>query len=418
MHTMRQHPKENLMMKKLISTVVPAAVLIMAAPAAFAQGQAQIQAPVGDDPAATEGLHVRGILGVEHDSNVLRVPSSANPVSDTMLQAGVGLSFNKRYGLQRVRADVEYNTFRYSDENSLNFNTLNYALAWDWRVTPRFHGVVSADRRQFREVTTDPLLFTNRVGRRTERNEVAEGVFEVGGPWSVLAGVSHYRANSDQPLSWDASPDIQYWHVGAGYKFASGTSFTARYRRGEGEYRDPSFTGVVNRDFRDHETELAAHWALTAKTIFDGRIGHRKREHQGAPQLDFDGIVANANVVYDLTGKIRVVAGYGRDLSATGLTSGGHVTSNRFYIAPVYRWSAKTSFTARYDRTNRDWSGVPASVIGFDRSETIQSVQIGADWQALRTISVSPYIRHERLSSSVSNGYRATVYGIAAKANF
>jgi exopolysaccharide biosynthesis operon protein EpsL len=403
-------------MKKLISSLVPVAALIMAAPAAFAQGQSQIQVPTGDDPAATEGLHVRGILGVEHDSNVLRTPT--NKVSDNKVQVGVGLSFNKRYGLQRVRADIEANTYRYADESSLNFNTINYALGWDWSVTPRFHGVLSADRRQFREVTTDPLLFTNRVGRRTERNEVAEGVFEVAGPWRVLAGVSHYQAESTQPLSWDASPAIRYWQAGVGYEFPSGNSLTARYRHGDGEYKDPSFAGVVNRDFKDQEAELAAHWAITGKTIVDAKIAHRKREHDGAPQLDFSGMVGNANVIYDLTGKIRLVAGLGRDLSATGLTTGGHVTSDRFYIAPVYRWSAKTSFTARYDRTRRDWSGVPATIVGFDRSETIQSVQIGADWQALRTIAISPYIRHERLTSSASNGYRATVYGIAAKANF
>jgi hypothetical protein len=36
------------------------------------------------------------------------------------------------------------------------------------------------------------------------------------------------------------------------------------------------------------------------------------------------------------------------------------------------------------------------------------------DWQALRTILVSGYIRREKLRSSVNAGYTANVYGVKA----
>ena len=99
--------------------------------------------------------------GVEHESNVLRVPSSAGTRSDTIVIAGVGFRADKRYGLQRFRADVEANTYRYDKSFRLNYSLFNYALAWDWSFTPRLHGVVSADRKQYREVTTDPVTFVN-----------------------------------------------------------------------------------------------------------------------------------------------------------------------------------------------------------------------------------------------------------------
>ncbi len=393
------------MQKKLIFPLASLAAMTFAAPAAMAQ----------DD--VREGFTVRAALGVEHDSNVLRVPSASGPISDTVWNAGVGLSFNKRYGLQRIRADIDANVYRYSDQSSLNYNTLNYALAWDWSVTPRFHGVVSADRRQYREVTSDPLFLRNLVGRRTERTELAEGVFEVAGPWRVLAGAAHTRAESDQPRSYDASPDITSWYGGLGYEFASGSNISARYRRGDGEYRDPSFA-IANRNFTDHEAEVALHWELTGKTRLDARLAHRKREHDGAPGLDFSGMVGNATVVWDVTGKTRVVAGAMRDISATGLTTGGYVVSDRFFIGPKWQVTGKTALTARWDHTTRDWNNVAFATPSFGRKETIDSVQVGADWQALRTITVSPYIRYERMKSSVSAGYRANVYGVAAKASF
>lgn len=388
-------------------TALTLATVIMAAPAAFAQ-----------DATADEGLHFGARLGVEHDSNVLRATSGG--VSDTAWTAGVGLKYNKRFSLQRIRADVEFDTWRYDKHSDLNFNTVNYDLAWDWSVTPRLHGTVSADRRQFREVTTDPVTFTNLIGRRTERKELAEGAFDVAGPWQVLAGVSHYRAESTEPFSWDGLPDITYWQAGVGYQAASGASAVLRYKKGDGEYRDKSFASFtgLNSDFKDSEEELAVRWPLTGKTSLDGRIAHISRKHSAAPQLDFSGVATGLNVNWEITGKTRLVAGWNHDLSATGQATGGHVTSDRFFLAPTWAATAKTSFSLRYDHTNRDWKDVPVGAPSAGRTERIESLQAGVDWQALRTITISGYARHEKLSSSINTGYRATVYGVMARANF
>jgi exopolysaccharide biosynthesis operon protein EpsL len=380
----------------------------MTAPAAFAQ-----------DASSDEGLHFGARLGIERDNNVLR--QSANEQSDTAWTAGVGLKYNKTFSLQRVRADVQWDTWRYNDHTELNFNTLNYALAWDWSVTPRLHGTVSADRRQYREVVSDPVTFANLIGKRTERNELAEGAFDVAGPWQVLAGLSHVRAESSVPFSWDGLPDIRYWQAGVGYQAASGSSVTLRYKRGDGEYRDPTFASfaTLDSDFKEDEVELSARWAYSGRTTVDGRISHVKREHSAAPQLDFSGARGAVNVNYQFTGKTRVTGGWLHDITATGLGTGGHVDSDRFFIAPVWNATAKTSFSLRYDYTRRDWKDVPFGTFDAGRRDKLEQLQAGVDWQALRTILVSGYIREEKLRSSLPGaGYRATVYGVKASANF
>ena len=395
-------------MKKLsIRPFVTLASLILLAPAAMAQASL-----------ADEGLHVQARLGVEHDSNVLR--TSGATTSDTAYTAGVGLRYNKQFSLQRIRADIQADTWRYSSHNELNFNTLNYSAAWDWAVTPRVHGTVSADRKQFREVTTDPVTFGNRIGRRTERTELAEGAYDLAGSWQVLAGVSHYRTESTEPGSWDASPDITFWHVGAGYVGANGSTASLRYKRGDGDYHDPTFASfaALNSSFRDEEIEFRARWSVTGKTTVDGRLAHVSRKHGGAPQLDFSGMVGGANVTWDITGKTSLVAGLQRDLSATGLPVGGSVESDRFFVAPVYHWTAKTSFTARYDYIHRNWKDVPAAFFVNGRNETLETIQLGADWEAVRKITVSGYVRQEKLRSSVNAGYRANVFGVIARASF
>ena len=361
------------------------------------------------------GFQIRALAAVEHETNALRVPSGANPRSDELAILGVGFKFNRRYGLQRIRADIEANTFRYRDQSDLDFNTINYALAWDWQFTPRFHGIVSADRKQYREVTTDPVALVNRVGRRTERAEIAEGIFDVTAAWRLLAGVAHTQSSSSQPNPWDASPSVRSARVGVGYELPSRTSVFARFRRGDGEYSN--LPGGAN-DFRENEAELVVNWPVTAKTSVEGRLGHIERDHSGATQRDFSGMIGNANVRWEITGKTRLAAGVGRDLSAAGLDLGGHVEQNRFYIGPVWQATSQIAVHARFDHVTRDWKDVPAGSPELGKEERVQLLSAGVDWEPRRWLTVSGYVRGERLKSNLNQGYRSTTVGAALKAHF
>jgi exopolysaccharide biosynthesis operon protein EpsL len=390
-------------LKKLpIRPLIPIAALFMA-PAVMAQAE----------PA--NAFQLRAGVGVEHDSNVLRQPSA---VSDTIANASVGLKFDRRYSLQRLRADIEASTYRYQDQSSLNYSTINYSAGWDWSITPRLHGVVSADRKQFRETTADVLTGVNRVGRRTERNELAEGTYELGAAWRVLAGVSHTSAKSTEPNTFDASPTVRSAHVGVGYELGSGTSLTARVRRGNGHYTDPS-VGAATGDFHENEADLLLKWPVTGKTYVEARLGHLDRTHDNVPQRDFSGFIGDATVNWEITGKTRLLASVARDLSATGLSVGGHVVSNRAWVQPVWKPTAHTAVNLRYEHISRNWRDVPAGSPDLGRHETINNALIGFDWEPRPSLLVSTSVRNERLKSNLFfSGYRATVYGIAAKVYF
>lgn len=371
------------------------------------------QAAFGAEP--TDVFQLRASAGVEHDTNVERAPNGGT--TDQIGILSVGLAADKRIGLQRLRADVEATAYRYMDLDSLNYNTINYALAWDWSITPRFHGVASADRRQTREVTTDSLTFVNRVGRRTERTELLEGVYEAG-PWRLLGGVQHTQSESTEPRSWNASPKVRSARVGVGYELASGTSLTARHRRGDGEYTDPT-PGAPTGDFNETETDVVLKWPLTGKTALEARIGHLEREHDTAPQMDFSGVVGGAALNWEITGKTRLVAGYSHDLVASGLATGGHVEADRIYLQPLWQATAKTAVNLRYDRGVRRWRDVPVASPDQGRRDVIEYISAGVDWEARRNLTVSSSIRREKLDTSLpSSSYTASIFAIAVKAKF
>ena len=161
---------------------------------------------------------------MEHDDNVLRGTSEQSrhdPVRS------IGFRADRRYGLQRFRADLEATYLQVQRFSELDYHTFNYGLAWDWSVTPRVHGVVSADRKEYRETFLNTTTGLNRTGMRTERVELAEGVYELGAAWRAACRVLHTpAASSSQPGSWDGSPEVKSVHVGAGYELGSGTSLT------------------------------------------------------------------------------------------------------------------------------------------------------------------------------------------------
>jgi hypothetical protein len=308
-------------LKKLSQLSLIAMAIVSAFPA-FAQ----------DANAQPRVFQLRAAAGVERDDNVLR--QGTNEISDTIGTLSVGAHADKTIGLQRLRGDIEATSYRYSDQTNLNYNTINYSAAWDWSITPHFHGVLSADRRQAREVSTDPVTFLNRVGRRTEKAEVLEGTYEIGARLRALAGVTHTSSESTEPRSWDASPRVRSARVGVGYETPKGTLLTLKARRGDGEYTDPT-PGAAAGEFKENEVELALKWPVTAKTAVEARIAHLRREHDIAPQLDFSGMVGGASVSWEVTAKTRLIAGYAHDLVATGLLTGGHVETDRIYITPV-----------------------------------------------------------------------------------
>ena len=380
--------------------------------AAFAP--AGTQASTVNEEEVGPGLQFRVMGGLEHESNVTRV--NTGEISDTAAFAGVGLAVDRRFGLQRVRADVEANSYHYNSNSSLNYDIVNYALAWDWSLTPRFHGVLGANQQQYREVQLDPVSLTNKVGRRSDRAEILQGVYELGAAWRLTGDVSHTSSTTSLSTSWNGNPTITNGRVGVGYEFASGASLYGRYRHGSGSYEDTAATG--GGDFHEDETDVVLRWPTTGKTSLDARLGHVSRKHDDNTQRDFSGMVGAAVASWAVTGKTSIAGGISRDLSSTGDIIGGRVTTDRVFIGPIWRVTPLIAVNLRYDHVNRAWDDIPAGGFNAGRDESVNILSASVEWQPLRWMSVSGYLRGEHQKSNANTDYRNTTVGAAVKAFF
>jgi exopolysaccharide biosynthesis operon protein EpsL len=353
--------------------------------------------------------------GVEHNTNVLRTTTGEQ--SDDITVLSVGAKIDRTYSLQRFRADLEASKYYYRNLSNLDYSTLNYLLAWDWRFTPALHGVLSSERREFRDIG-DTVAGIQEIGIRKERTELFEGIYDIDGVWRALAGVSQTSSSTTLPESWDGSPTVRSARVGGGYEFASGSSIFVRARRGDGEYKAAQTPGAP-ADFQETEGDAQLKWILTGKTSLDARLGYLDRTHDGAPQRDFDGPQGSATVVWDATGKTRVVAGLQHYLSSSGLDTGGFVESDRFFLGPVWRATAHTSVNARYEWVGRDWRDIAAGEIEAGRRDVIQILSLGVDWAPRRLVTVTGSLRGERVKSNQpGSSYRNNAVAVGMRLNF
>lgn len=374
---------------------------LMASQAVRAQAATDTPTPV---------LAVNVQAAVAHDSNILR---AANGVSDQIRDLSAGLRLDKRYGLQRVTLQAQAHHYQFRDYGSLDYSTFTYEGAWNLHFTPAFSGVISAERRQYRDITNAST--TDSIRLRTERREAAEFTLLGNGGWRTLAGVRHDRSRSDDPRSLESSPTITSVWVGGGYEFPSGALLTGQVRRGDGDY------GVVASgiNFRETEPSVALRWPLTAKTTFDARMGYLDRGHDAASARDFKGFVANSALRFDYSPRTWLEAGLARDLGSYEFNGGGYIQGWRAFIAPTWKPTEKTALRLRHAMERRDWNVVSSASPDLGREDRTRWTTLALEWTPLRLLELSATARHERRSTNLAGlDFRANVLTLAARLTF
>lgn len=390
-------------MKNLSLTCACVAVL-----EATAAGPSQAQS-TEEAPGPVLTWHVGA--GVAHDSNILR---AATAVSDDIGILTASVQVDKRYSLQRLTLQAQAHRYQFRDFSNLDYSTLTYAGAWHFQFTPRLQGVLSADRRQNRDIT-NVTLASDRLFLRTDRQEQAEVTLLGRGGWRTLAGLTHTRSRSDDPRSLEASPTVSSVHVGGGYEFPSGTQLTARMRRGDGDYG-----GAASAiGFRETEPSVSITWPLTVKSRLDARIGYLDREHHAQPARDFKGFVSQASARWEYSPRTALTVGWARDLGSYELGSGGRIRSGRLFLEPSWKPSEKTALTLRHTRESRHWQTVSLTAPDWGREDRTRGNAITLEWMPRRLLSVTLTASQERRRSNLpALDYRANVLRLDARLNF
>jgi exopolysaccharide biosynthesis operon protein EpsL len=366
---------------------------------------------------------------VQHDSNLFRLSSSADPnavlgkssKSDQISISTVALKINKPYSLQPFELESSIVDSRYHTFNYLNFTARNYAAAWRWKLTPYAYGNLTATRKESLNSFTDYTGYNTR-NLNTAENRRFDGVFEIDGVWRILGGVAQSDNTNSSLFNQVGDSRVNTADAGIRYAFPSGSSITYSSKTGRGEYINrpqPILAGLYDNRFDDRENELRLIWALTGKTSLDTRAAHLERKHANYSARDYGGNVGNVNLNWEITGKTRLTAGWARELSSYQASSSSYTSTDRLTVSPYWQFSAKTGLRLRYDYAQRDYRGAIANTAQNDRVDTQRVGMIALEWQPLRTLSVSTSLQSDKRASNIPGlDYDAKIASISAQITF
>ena len=378
-----------------------------------------------------------------YDSNVFRIAPSVpsalvtgKPMrSDQVITSTATLSVNKLYGMQRFEASGSLVDNRYHNFNFLNFIAKNYNAAWNWYLTPYFHGKLSSTHKEALQNFGNLTGFINSSNRNIRTDEMYrfDGVFELNHSLHLVGGVSESVLKNSRITTQDFDNTVLSFEGGIRYVLPSGSSLTYNARSGQGDFfKRPAPIGgptFFDTRFQDMEHEIRLSWLVTGKTSIEARAGHFERKHAHFSQRDFSGFVGNFNINWAITGKTRLIASWARDLSNFQTAnnfqsslfqrySSSYVSSDRFSLAPVWQITEKTALRLRYEYNMRDYLG-PVLFFPDGRHDSIHSGQVSLDWQPVRAIFLSALLQRDHRSANLKAFEYDNIAGsISARLNF
>lgn len=350
-----------------LSLLIPA-VLVLASPF--------VQADELDTLQFTAGETVR------HDSNVFRLSPSADAQallgtsarSDTVFDTTLGIKLDKRYSLQRFELSATADNFHYNRFSQLNYTALNYAAAWRWSLTPKFHGNLTTDRREYIDYYSD-IQNLGELNHRTDRSTAFDGEYELTGAWRLLGGVYHQSSASSVAFTSTGDYGMTGGEAGLRYVFASGTSLAYRYKFDHGEYSNlPPGTLFFSSDFRDRTHEFRLDWAPTGRTTLAARLAYQSRTNEGSGVRDFSGVVGGADVTWAATAKTSLSGGLSRQLISYQTNTDSYFALNSVYFSPAWRATEKTTFRGRFERGELSFYGPVPGFASDGRRDTTNAV--------------------------------------------
>lgn len=401
---------------------------------------------VAQDAAAIAGDTFKASIGstLTYDSNVFRLSPLIDPVtftgipkrSDQIIISTFSLSLNKVYSMQRFEVNGSLVDNRYHNFDFLNFLGKNYTAAWHWYLTPYLYGRLSSSHSEALNNFANLTGFANSTNRnlRTRDNFHFEGVFEIDRAWHIVGGIDHNVAKNSRLTVQDFDHKVTSVEGGIRYSLPSGSSLTYKIRSGRGEFINraaPIAENLFDTRFDELEHEVRLIWPVTGKASIDARAGHLERKHQHFPQRDFAGFVGNFNLIWAVTGKTRLNAGWTRKISnfqtaASAFLhpiferfSSSYITTDRFSVEPLWQITDKTALRLRYDYALTDFNGAVIPLPAGSRHDSMHSGLIALDWKPLKLLLVSATFRKDHRNSNLRGfSFDSTAGGISAQLNF
>ena len=348
-------------------------------------------------------VNFRSSLSVQNNDNFFSTPAST-AVSERITSQTVGINVAVPYSLQRFELDASLTGTQHQTYTNFDFFARNYRAAWLWSYTPHLHGSLNTTRAE----TLNAAIYSQNPNLRNKSTTTSTGlsaVYEMGGPWRLLAGLNNNNVVNERAVI--GQPDNRTTSANGGLRYvrASGNSLGYLLQVGNGN---------SSNDYTTTVHDVNGVWVLTGKTTLTGHLAHLTQNFGAAPQYNFSGFSGGANLTWRISGKISLQAGWQRDLASYQTATASYTQSNSFTLAPVWQVTPKTSLSLQLRSANLRELGSPFGTLS-NRQDTLRDTSLSVTWQPRRLVSLAGSVSQSSRKASV-HGFDFTGHQVSVTA--
>ena len=160
-------------------------------------------------------------------------------------------------------------------------------------------------------------------------------------------------------------------------------------------------------------------WALSGKSLLDGRITLLERNFPNVADRDYSGTAARLDYTVTPTGKLQMKLSAVRRIVSDQVTTSSYYVDDSIAFAPIWQISSKMALRLNLASSQRDFLGYAVVALPVPRRDRTQTIQLGLDWSPIRAVSLSVTLLHDQRRSNYSEPeYKANVSNIAAQFSF
>lgn len=334
------------------------------------------------------------------DDNLFRRPSGE--VSDQSTVNRLGVNFDKALSLQKFHASVNVTDSKYNKSDFLDFTAKQYALGWDWAVTPYLTGTLETrqDERlnDFRFVTA-PVR--NVVTIKTHTFEADFSPHKI---WHLLAGVTVFETENDNAFVFDQQEEISNrtnrYNLGVRYDFAS-AYIKAMYQKSHTQPSNniPDFVRWIDTKSESDNYGLTFETNADSKFNYKAHLGYVQKESPIFTQRNYSGFIGDVSATYELTSKISLNGSAGRSIRSFIRADSSYAEVDSFKVGARYAIFPKLSLIANTSYLVRNFLGDGPSGNG-NREDHEASAMAGVSWAPRDFINTSLSVSKSRRNST------------------
>ncbi|WPB57920.1 XrtB/PEP-CTERM-associated polysaccharide biosynthesis outer membrane protein EpsL [Xylophilus sp. GOD-11R] len=358
------------------------------------------------------------LLSKSRDAQALIGRSSA---AETIHATTAGLNFDKDYGLQNVKLNVNAVNYDYKNFGYLGFTALNYTGTFGWSLTPRFRGSVFADRQENLSGFNDFRNYTVR-NKRIATTTRAQGLYELDGTWQVIGSVYRQEVKNSATIIEQRAFSTDSVDAGLKKVFPSGSEIVYTIRRGSGDYSDASFATqlFLPSSYTETENQLNVRWFLSAKTLLNARVSYLQKNFGNYDFRDYSGLNASSTLFWSVSPRVDLAITLSRQIADYQTVYSSYVESDRIAFAPSWQIKEKLKLIFNQEFSHRNFKGAtPVGATNVQRSDHLNLTRLSIEWEPREKMQLSAWFqRNNRSTNFTGFDFNARTIGLLAQISF